>query len=527
MYVHTGQDTYATDKMMEEVFHVSPKQLMEVAGKNVADQVMKYSDQQVRHAMILIGPGNNGGDGAVVARFLIASGWRVQVVPVFSCDHIKGAAKENLHTLHTICQNPVFHSQIVESYCESSFTQDFLVSYLKDYPDAVVIDAIFGVGLKRPITGKAAACIHALNASKHLVFSIDIPSGINSETGIVVGNDPSSAIKADYTITFEAPKVGHLLYPGKYYSGNLIVTQIGVLHQALPSPTPLWTILKETDFTSFLHPRTSDSYKGSFGRVVSICGSPMYQGALTLSLLGALHSGAGLVTAGYKETNSDCLAKRVIPEATHLPIPVENGQYTPHSTQYLQQNLPPDHIVCMGSGIGRENDVMEMAHTVYHTLPNPMVVDADALWAIRDNPQCIAGIRILTPHLGEMSFLTQISIEEIRSHQVEIALEYAAKWKTIVVLKSSTTLVAEPQGSCYMNAFSTSALAKGGSGDVLAGTIAGFLAQGYSAFQSSIVGVALHSIAGLKMEQDVSSWASSPSHLPLYYCSVFKQMTRQ
>ncbi len=525
MYVHTGQDTYATDKMMEEVFHVSPKQLMEVAGKNVADQIMKYSDKHVRHALILIGPGNNGGDGTVVARFLIASGWRIQAIPVFSCNHLKGPAKENLQTLHTICQNPGFHSQILEPYCESSLTQEFLVSYLKDCPDAVIVDAIFGVGLKRPITGKAAECLHVVNASKQVVFSIDIPSGICSDTGIVVGMDPSSAINANYTVTFEAPKIGHLVYPGKHYTGTLIVTHIGVLHQALQTPTPFWTMLKETDLVSLIHPRTPDSYKGSFGRVISICGSPLYQGALTLSLLGALHSGAGLVTAGYKETNSDCLMNRVIPEATHMPIPVKNGKYTSLSIEYIQHHLSPDDVICIGSGIGREEDVLDMTHAAYRTLQNPMIVDADGLWAIRSIPQESADIRILTPHLGEMSFLTGLSIDTIRDHLVETALEYASKWKAIVVLKSSTTLVADSQGSCYINAFSTSALAKGGSGDVLAGTIAGFLAQGYSAFQASIIGVTLHSIAGLKMEKNFTSWVASPSHLPMYYNSVFKQVS--
>jgi len=525
MYVHTGQDTYATDKMMEEVFHVSPQQLMEVAGKNVADQIMKYSDNQVRHALVLIGPGNNGGDGAVVARFLIARGWRVQIIPVFSPDHFKGSAKDNFETLQTICQNPVFHSQILEPYCESSQTQDFLVSYLKEYPSAAIVDAIFGVGLKRPVTGKAAECIHEVNASKQVVFSIDIPSGISSDNGTVVGMNPSSAINANYTVTFEAPKVGHLLYPGKHYTGTLIVTHIGVLHQALQSPTPLWTMLKENELASFIHPRTSDSYKGSFGRVVSICGSALYQGALTLSLLGALHSGAGLVTAGYKETNSDCLANRVIPEATHMSIPVKNGKYTSLSTEYIQHHLSLDDVICIGSGVGREEDVLDMTQTVYRTLPNPMVVDADGLWAIRNIPQEASGIRILTPHLGEMSYLTGLTIDTIRDHLVETALDYASKWKAIVVLKSATTLIADPQGSCYINAFSTSALAKGGSGDVLAGTIAGFLAQGYSAMQASIIGVALHSIAGIKMEKDCTSWAASPTHLPLYYRSVFKQVS--
>jgi len=155
-----------------------------------------------------------------------------------------------------------------------------------------------------------------------------------------------------------------------------------------------------------------------------------------------------------------------------------------------------------------------------------MIMDADALWAIQDYmTEACSGPRIITPHLGEMSYLTSISIDEIQKNLVEIAVSYAQKWQMVVVLKSSTTIVADPAGSCYINSYSSSALAKGGTGDVLAGTIAGFVAQGYTAYHASIVGVALHSLAAIEMEKDCTSWASSTSTLPTYYGTVLNRIT--
>ncbi|MDD4028367.1 MAG: NAD(P)H-hydrate dehydratase [Caldisericia bacterium] len=525
MYVHTGQDTYATDKMMEDEFLVSPMQLMEVAGKNVADQILKYTNPTVRTALIAIGPGNNGGDGMVVARFLVSQGWSILVVPALPLDTSTGPAKKNYQILQKICQNPIFHSQILGPYSICSLTEEVVRSYLQKNTTCIIVDALFGVGLKRPITGKTAELIQILNSAGRPIISIDMPSGISSETGSIVGAFHTSAIKADFTVTFEAPKIGHLLYPGKQYTGTLLVTKIGILHPALEKQSPYTTILDEHQLTTFIKPRPNHSHKGLFGRVYCICGSSPYKGALTFSLLGAMHAGAGLITACYKETNELLLSSSVIPEATHFLIPVKNDHYTTHSYAHFVHHVHPSSIVCIGSGLGREMDIQEFCRHLYLQLPNPMVLDADALWAIRNHlSDTRCGPRIVTPHLGEMSYLTNTSVDDIQKNLVEIAIEYAKKWQMIVVLKSSTTVVADPTGSCYINNYSSSALAQGGAGDVLAGTIAGFMAQRYSSYHACILSVALHSLAAIEMEQDLTSWASSTSTLPTYYGTLLHRI---
>jgi NAD(P)H-hydrate epimerase len=526
MYVHTGQDTYATDKMMEEEFQVSSVQLMEVAGKNVADQVLKYADSTVRGALIAIGPGNNGGDGMVVARFLISHGWNVLVVPAMPLENLTGAAAHNYQILQAICQNPIFHSQLLAPYSISSLTEEVVSTFLHKNSHCIIVDALFGVGLHRPITGKAAEFVQTLNSAGRSIFSVDIPSGISSETGSIVGSFPTSAIKANFTVTFEAPKIGHLLYPGKEHTGTLLVTKIGVLQSALETQSPYTTILEESQLATFVKPRSKKSHKGTFGRVYCVCGSSLYKGALTFSLLGALHAGAGLLTACYKESNELFLSPYVIPEATHFPIPVTNKHYTPHSSTYFIHHVHSKNVVCIGSGMGRDINNQRFCRELYLHMPNTMIMDADALWAIQDYmTEACSGPRIITPHLGEMSYLTSISIDEIQKNLVEIAVSYAQKWQMVVVLKSSTTIVADPAGSCYINSYSSSALAKGGTGDVLAGTIAGFVAQGYTAYHASIVGVALHSLAAIEMEKDCTSWASSTSTLPTYYGTVLNRIT--
>jgi ADP-dependent NAD(P)H-hydrate dehydratase / NAD(P)H-hydrate epimerase len=526
MYVHIGQDTYASDKMMEEEFQVSSVQLMEVAGKNVADQVLKYADPTVRSALIAIGPGNNGGDGMVVARFLISHGWYVLVVPALPLENLTGAPAHNYQILQAICQNPVFHSQLMAPYSISSLTEEIVSSFLQKNSHCVIVDALFGVGLHRPITGKTAELIQKLNRAGQPIFSVDIPSGISSENGSIVGSFPTSAIKASFTVTFEAPKIGHLLYPGKEYTGTLLVTKIGVLQSALEKQSPYTTILEENQLATFVKPRSKQSHKGTFGRVYCICGSSLYKGALTFSLLGALHAGAGLLTACYKESNELFLSPYVIPEATHFPIPVTNEHYTPHSSTYFIHHVHSKNVVCIGSGMGRSIDNQEFCRDLYCNMPNTMIMDADSLWAIQNHMnETPSGPRIITPHLGEMSYLTSIPIDDIQKNLVEIAVTFAKKWQMIVVLKSSTTVVADPTGFCYINSYSSSALAKGGTGDVLAGTIAGFVAQGYTAYHASIVGVALHSLAAIEMEKDSTSWASSTSTLPMYYGTVLKRIT--
>ncbi|MCK5847842.1 MAG: NAD(P)H-hydrate epimerase, partial [Caldisericia bacterium] len=325
MIVHTGFDTRRTDSIMETEYKVFPLQLMEVAGKSVADQVHLDFDKNLNDVLILIGPGNNGGDGCVVARFLISYGWSVTILPVFELKQKNGPANDNASILKELCNNPTNKSVILEPYESSEKTREKISLYLKN-KNLIIVDALFGVGLTRGITGYAADLIGNVNESQCKTYSLDIPSGISSYNGNVLGKNGKTAIMADVTVTFEAPKVGHLIYPGKEHTGNLVIVNIGIPKNIVNENVSIRTYLNYKQAKELIKSRPSNSHKGLFGKVLCLTGSKQYQGAITLVLEGALHAGAGLITSCYKENLSNILSQRVIPEATHCAINVVDGK---------------------------------------------------------------------------------------------------------------------------------------------------------------------------------------------------------
>ena len=337
------------------------------------------------------------------------------------------------------------------------------------------------------------------------------------------GESDNSAIKADITVTFEAPKIGHLIYPGKEYTGILKIVKIGIPKNIVEEGVSTRTYMNCKQSKSLFKNRPLNSHKGLFGKVFCLTGSQNYQGAVTLVLEGALHSGAGLLTSCYKENLSNILSQRVIPEATHCPIGVVNGKYTDKSSIDFGNTKNP--VMCIGSGIGRDLDVQMFVKRLYGSIDYTMVIDADALYAIKDDlNKSTRSIKVLTPHIGEMSYLTDISKKDIQRDLVKTALVFAKKWNSFVVLKSATTVIASPNGEAFINYFGSSALAKGGSGDVLAGTIAGYLAQGYTPMNASILSVTIHSIAAQIMEEKETSWCSSILNLPKYYAEAIRKI---
>ncbi len=527
MLVHTGQDTHRTDRVMEEEYRVKPLQLMEMAGSNVVDQIVRNEKRNIQ-VLVLIGPGNNGGDASVVARHLISNGWRVAVLPVFSLQKLSGAAKHNFEILESFHKNPDFQVDILDPYLDSEVTRVRVKEFFNANPTTIVVDGIFGVGLSRPIEGFVSELIQTVNSSAKTIYSIDIPSGISSESGEVVSTFRSSAIKATYTVTFEAPKVGHLLCPGKNYTGKLYVTNIGVPRTVVEDKVNLSTFMTPKEVGKIVRPRPVDSHKGMFGRVYSVAGCRNYQGALSLSLMGAIHSGVGLTVACYKDTDESILSNRVPVESIHMRIPTKESHYAHHSITYFLHHIHPKGIVCIGSGMSREIDRITFCKSLYNSLSQTMVIDADGLWAIKSQlKKVVPGTRIVTPHLGEMSYLTGLQIEQIKQNLVDVALHYSKLWQTIVVLKSSTTVVADPTGFAHINYFRSSALSKAGSGDVLAGSIAGFIAQGYPPYPACILGVSLHSLAGQFMERQLTPWACSIEKLPSYYSSVLSELQNE
>lgn len=508
------------DKISSEDFGISSIHLMESAGKIVADIVNKdFSKSNEKRAGVICGPGNNGGDGFVSARLLYTYGWRVEVFLLSQIEKYKNAALENLKILLNLGRKYPDKIKIVEAADNSGLVKEKLVQLRPD----VIIDAIFGVGLTRPIDDLIGEVIALINDSNIApVYSIDIPSGISTDTGEVLGK----AIKAKKTITFTAPKVGHLLYPGKAYSGELIIEKIGVPSEIIESHIMSFYSIKE--LKPYIKLRDKDSHKGNYGRVIVVGGSKMYIGALSLSTAASIRTGTGLTYAAYKESLKQQFTSTLPVECIHIPIPVDDrGLYSDSSLETLI-NLPlrGNSIFLVGPGIGRERDTIDFVKKIYLNCDGIIIFDADALFAIKEiiNEFNHKAKLILTPHTGEMSYLTGLKVEEIKRNQIEIASNYAKSWHCIIVLKSASTIVASEEGEIYINNFGNPGMAKGGSGDVLSGIIASFLAQGYTSFDASVMGCAIHSIAGDIAKEDKTEWSLTPKDLIEFIPRAFKEI---
>jgi len=508
------------DRVASNNYGISSIHLMEIAGKVSADQIDKdFPSKNQRKAIIICGPGNNGGDGFVIARLLFTYGWIVDVFVLSEIDKYKDAAYENLKILLNCSENS--KNQIkVHISCDSKQIIDN-ISQLNPH---IIVDAIFGVGLTKPIEGYISEIINYINNSNIApVYSIDIPSGISADTGEILG----VAIKAEKTITFSNPKVGHLLYPGKSYTGELIIEQIGIPEELVNEKKPnLFTFTSLDEIKPYLKTREKDTHKGDYGKVLVLGGSKTYIGALSLAAAASIKTGTGLTYAAYKENLKYQFSSSLPAECIHMPLPTDDkGLFSDISLNALI-NLPINKnlILLVGPGIGRDKDVINFIKQIYLNWDGVIVFDADALFAIHEiiNEFRHKAKLVLTPHIGEMSYLTGLGIDLIKKNLVEIANNYAHTWNCTVVLKSASTIIASEDDNIYINNFGNPGMAKGGSGDVLSGTIASFLAQGYEPFNASLLGCTIHSIAGDLAAKAKTEWAVTPTDIIYYIPKAFK-----
>lgn len=507
-----------SDRIASENFGISSMHLMEMAGKASADIINKdFLLKRERNAVIICGPGNNGGDGFGVARLLFTYGWRVDVLVLSQIDKYKDSALENLKILLKCEENS---SNKIKTYIISDSKQ--AIETLSQIKPDVIVDAIFGIGLNKPIEGFISEIIEYISDSKIApVYSIDIPSGISADTGEILGK----ALRADKTITFSFPKVGHLLYPGKEYTGELIIEQIGIPECATNKYPSLFTFASFKEIKPYLKVRNKDSHKGDYGRVLVFGGSKTYIGALSLATSASIRIGTGLTYAAYKESLKEQFSSTLPSECIHIPLPTDDrGSFSDSSLNTLI-NLPfvKNLILLVGPGIGRERDVIDFVKKIYLNWEGVILFDADALFAIHDiiNEFKHKAKLILTPHIGEMSYLTGLGVDAIKRNLVEIARNYAQAWNCIVVLKSATTVVASEEDRVYINNFGNPGMAKGGSGDVLSGAIASFLAQGYDSFDAGVLGCAITSIAGDLAKKEKTEWSLTPSDIVDYIPQAF------
>ncbi len=470
-----------------------PETLMENAGLAVAQEVKKWlGDIEGRHILILIGPGNNGGDGLVAARHLYDWGAEVHLyLP-------KRRADSDIN--YQLIQQRGVHV-IIAGEGEPAALDELLPSV------EVVIDALFGTGKLRPIEGDFKQVLVKVGELKERqadlhIIAVDLPSGLDSDSGVY--ND--ACLSADVTITFAYPKQGLFSLPGATKVGKLVVADIGIPSSMAEE---ISTEAITTEFVGVLLPeRPLDANKGTFGKVLVCGGSINYIGAAYLACTAATRVGTGLVTLATARSLQPILASKST-EVTYAPLPEsESGIVADTALETLQPWLRDYDVLLLGCGLGQSPPAVEFMKSVLlstTTLP-ALVLDADALNTLAGVPQWwqkLTADAVLTPHPGEMSRLTGLPIEEIQSNRLSVAREAATSWNKTVVLKGAYTIVAAPDGRTMVNPAANAGLASAGTGDVLAGTIAGLLAQGLSLFDAATCGVYLHSQAGDVVKEEL------------------------
>ncbi|MCX7793244.1 MAG: NAD(P)H-hydrate dehydratase [Thermodesulfovibrionales bacterium] len=505
MKIVTSEEMHLIDKKTIQEYGISALNLMERAGRAVALRIKEFFKKG--NVMVIAGPGNNGGDGLVAARYLKKSGFNVKVCLLFDKDKLSPEAKIQLERLK---------KAKIPFKVSRDLNKD-------DLRKVIIVDALFGTGLKREISGDLAQLVDKINSSGNPVVAVDIPSGISSDDGSVMGK----AIRADLTVTFGLPKRGHILFPGAEYTGKLYVENIGFPEELLNAPFIKTELLTEDYIRALIPQRKRYSHKGTYGHVLIIAGSKGKTGACLMAARAALRSGAGLVTMGVPETLLSVFQSRVSDEMC-LGLPDSgDGILRKEALKVISDfSEKKAQVIAIGPGMGVTEDTKEIMKGLLHSMNIPLVIDADGInclegltFLLKNKKQCV-----ITPHPGEFSRLTGISREEIEKRRIELSSEFSLKYGVTTVLKGVPTVISH-EGYSYINTTGNPGMAKAGSGDVLTGIIAGLMAQGLSPLNASILGVYMHGLAGDIGSKEKGLWSLLASDIIEYIPGAFKELT--
>ena len=466
------------DRRAGEEFGISEDLLMENAGQAVYFVISQELGIKDNRFVVFCGGGNNGGDGLVVARKIHSNGGEVKVFLLDDEAKFKGAAKKNFEI---VSRMPIEMSRIS--------SMDPVIPELLDC-DAIV-DAIFGTGLVRKVGGIYKDVIQLINESQSTVFSVDVPSGINGNTGEVMG----VAVNADYTVTLGLPKLGNMLYPGYEHCGKLYVSHISFPPALYNSRTIKVAINKPVE----LPERAKDTHKGSYGKALFIAGSSSYLGAPYFSALSFLKAGGGLSYLATPKSISPFIASKGS-EIVFVPQnETPSGSIALENKDDLLEFSQMVDMVIVGPGLSLAQETQELVRKLAPKINKPLLIDGDGITAIADD---LGKIRkreaptILTPHLGEMSRITKMDVNEINKNKTEVLQRTAKELNAIIILKGAHSLIAYPDGTVFVNVSGNSGMATAGSGDVLTGTIAAMYGLGLTLEDAVRMGVFIHGFSG-------------------------------
>lgn len=467
------------DRRAVEEFGVPSIVLMENAGRHVFEAVCGIlGSLRGKRVAVVAGKGNNGGDGFVVARHLRDAGVQVTVLLLGSPSDVNGDAKTNLDILAKT-------GLPVKSIESASEVKCALAQ------SHAVVDALFGTGLSGEIRGLAAEIIQTINESGRPVAAVDIPSGLDADTGKILG----TCVKADCTVTFALPKIGLLTYPGAEYVGRLIVGDIGIPQQLFDEIN--FQLTGSEWVADRLPARPPNAHKGTFGTTLVIAGSSGFIGAGVMASEAALRVGAGLSTLAVPASLQDLAASKLTEVMTRGLPETESRSFSAEALDAALKLCEKATAVVLGCGLGTHPSTCEFVEQFVRSTNKPLVVDADGLNCLsKDALQGTHGDLIITPHPGEMARLLGTTAEHIQSNRIDAAREAANRFRCITVLKGARTLIADPSGNVFINPTGDVGMATGGTGDVLSGAIGGLLAQGMTLRDAAVCGVYIHGMAG-------------------------------
>lgn len=469
----------AADQYTIQKLGVPSLELMEHAAQACV-QVLEDEKVDLSHVCVVCGSGNNGGDGFAIARILQNNRYSVETFCVGNPEHYTEETQEQMHRLQE-CGGKITYGMPQED------------SY------SVIIDAVFGVGLSRKVEGRYRQVIEQMNRMRGTKFAVDIPSGLSATTGCILG----CAFKADYTVTFQLKKIGLELSQGRTMAGRVIVPDIGISTDSICEDQEIVRTAGKDIYRKMLPDRPEDSNKGTYGRLLVIAGSKGMAGAAYLNAHAAYMTGAGLVRIYTSSDNREIL-QTLLPEAIITT-------YEEYNKEELLSLLTWADSVCIGSGLGMSRLSEKILKTVIEYVKIPCLIDADGLNLLAENNNYLNQMAerrfVITPHMKEMSRLTSTPVEELKADRIQILKDFISRYRITCVLKDSRTLIASEEKGIRMNLTGNSAMAKAGSGDVLAGVISGWMVQGKEAEDAAELGTYIHGLSGdlAKFEKGVYS----------------------
>ena len=489
----------------------APDDLIESAGKAAAEWILDHATAQ--RAAVVAGAGGNGADGLVVARWLLEAGIDVRAFLFAPSGPVSEPVDRALRRFQAAGGGATAIDgtdlEVVE--CALGWA-------------TVAIDGLYGSGLSRPLEGVAVGIIDLLNRAQVLTVSLDVPSGIQADVGEVLG----PAVKADVTLAMEFLKPAHLLFPASGLCGNVAVVCVDYPPDALAEVVPWARVLDRAGVKRRLPPRPPTGHKGTFGHVLLLAGSRGMVGAALLAGRSALRAGLGLLTIGIPASLA-ATVHAALPEAIVVPLAEEGGCLVPEAVAQLAPSFGRVDALAIGPGLSRSEGTCEAVCAALEAYSGPVVVDADALYALsrhRETLAALAGRAILTPHPGELAAFTGASATDIDGRRVEEAARFAAGHGVITVLKGRPTVIAFPRGTRYLNRTGNTGLATGGSGDVLTGLLVGLVAGGASLEDAALVGPYVHGAAAELFSLDRSERSLVPSDIVELLPRAFREIER-